>query len=279
MGPAIEKKAISVKHEVLFICDIDGVLTNSNSPNQGVDRDALAALHAEVCRGGRLALATGRPFAWVEKEIFKSDCFTEKQKSETIVASENGAVISIFQNGAWETKVNSQVRIPEEVARALMNLAYKYSDCMFYDSDKLTMGTLVELEGSPGVKPKFQSLKGELTNRLQGEFQIHPQLRVSNTAIAIDVCHVDATKRLAAQEIINRIGGGRRVRIFGDSTTDGDLAIGAAELLPYGDIAFNFLGDRELDSSMADQLQSKGIHILRSKTAFSPGLRGLLRAA
>ena len=260
----------------LYLVDIDGVLTDSNSLSQGVDEAALIAV-LRASAFGKLALATGRPFSWVEASILSNRLFSEQLKCEIIVASENGAVISTYCEGEWKSLVNSKVSVSNEVKQAFKDLANSYSDFICFDSEKVAMATIAELSNSQSAKELFQSRKKSLLNELQERFCNHDELRISTSSIAIDACHTAATKRLAASEVISRVGGFKRIVAIGDSSSDGDLALEAKALLPKANVSFYFVGKDSIHSIMEQALRRSNIPLLISKESYSRGVVSLLQ--
>ena len=278
MEPNPQTQTIHITCEDLYLCDIDGVLTDSLSEYQGADIEALDAL-LKVSAQGELGLATGRPLSWVETHILETGLISEDQKSRIVVASENGAVLSRYEAGQWSNHVNETVVVPTEIKQAFRVTAKQHEDCMEYDYEKVAMATLIELEGSVRAKERFQSIKDELSTDLRQQFSHVQHVRISNTAIAIDACHIEATKALAAKELLLRLGGGKRVHVFGDSSSDSDLAISAALALRMSAVTFNFVGNQKLDESAVAELQRCGVQIARSEADFSKGLIELLGEA
>lgn len=57
-----------ISHDILFISDLDGVVTDAKSKEQRLDRRAFDEL-LSTSSGHALAFATGRPFSWVEQNV------------------------------------------------------------------------------------------------------------------------------------------------------------------------------------------------------------------
>src|SRR5689334_1441367 len=114
------------KVKEMFIFDVDGVLTTSDS-REIKEEKIITYIINLLKRGDPVAFVTGRPISWIKKNFLNrllSTIEDSKLKSNIFVSAEKGGVLITFDEAGEEIeKVNEDSRVPDEIRNALRKVA------------------------------------------------------------------------------------------------------------------------------------------------------------
>lgn len=189
---------------MLFIFDIDGVLTNPTTKK--VDNNELFAKLNQLSKTMPILLNTGRSAQWVIDKILPH-LNINQSTSNFYAACEMGAVLlTIDNNGKPNININKDVssqKIPKELYDTITDMvAQNYDASMFVDTTKQVIMT-VEMQDNYPID-KYEIDKEELKNSIEIILKhYHPNLHIrpSSSTIAIDIKPVQLTKGYGAKMI------------------------------------------------------------------------------
>ena len=234
----------------LIILDIDGVFTDPSTGSQRVDPGLLALVDSLHTRGVSTAFATGRPFAWVTANLIPAMSDSQRMRPH-FFASENGAVISVMNDGAISTRVLDRLKVPDEIRDVVRECADSSKSFLHFDKEKLAMATVFETPGKAGFREWFDAHAPEIVGRLEAKINergLSSEFRVVRTTIAIDVEHVEGSKLLAANDaadfFLERGSQFKTIIAVGDSPTDANLTRGLIQRFPNAMHHFAFVGEK-----------------------------------
>jgi hydroxymethylpyrimidine pyrophosphatase-like HAD family hydrolase len=219
----------------MLVFDLDGVVTDPDSLTYDVNKDIIEIIAQDLRRHIPVALNTGRAVSWVEAQVLPhlKEVDADALSLLTIVGEKGGAVAE-FDGNVWQSNVDEELALPTGFkAKALEILdrdraGHKLSKYMFWDEDKLTMGSFEKYPSIP--IEEFSNHQAVLTTDLDvlmRHFNMS-DFKLDIGLLATDVEHISAGKHKGAQQIVSWL---TRHRImpksyitFGDSSTDALMA-------------------------------------------------------
>ena len=212
----------------IYIFDVDGVLNDLRVYEP--DKRILAHMSALLKNGVRVAINTGRGYAWIEETVvqpIRRKLDDAKALERLFVSVEMGGLAVEFING-MEQKIHSAFSLTAEQieqVRQLYEQHPEYADRVHWYA-KESMATLDKNDDTP--LELFKPAQKELTGMLRDLF-IDQSVEVANSNDAIDVHAPEAGKRAGAQLIYEWLRRTTDVQhdhfvCFGDSLVDYEMA-------------------------------------------------------
>lgn len=238
-----------------MVFDLDGVVTDPTADTNEVSKDVLDAIAADLKSGTPVSFNTGRAFKWVDDEILVHlQSLSPAELENLLVVSEKGSLVVEFNNGKPVLEIAKSLSLPKPFANDVKALlkkdqgSWKLSDFMFWDEDKMTMGSIEKLRDKPIPLDEFHEKRDVLLKELEKLMQKHKlsDFKIDATIIATDLEHKTAGKHKGAEQVINWL---KRKRItpeefitFGDSPSDAEMARVFSESAPT---KFIYVGKNE----------------------------------
>lgn len=218
----------------MFVFDLDGVVTDPRDGNV-VSAEVMARVANELSKGKPVAFNTGRSHVWVEENILPVLKCSPSDLSHLLLVAEMGSVVGTFRSGKLKIEKDQELSLPTEFIRAVEELIAKkqsdgtsYTDVMYWDASKVTMGSLekkthVSIADYDHAREKFHP---EL-NALIDEHGLD-EFKIGVSIIATDVMHRSTGKHKGAERVLEWLDDrGEKPEIiytFGDSVSDSAMA-------------------------------------------------------
>lgn len=210
----------------LYVFDLDGVITNPE--NSAVNNNVLAKIHGILAGGSRVAVNTGRSYAWVEQNLVH---YLESHNDASLfelllVVCEKGGEMIHWQHGQSTVSPSKYAlsKTDYDKVKAHFDRADNI-DTMFWDDTKRTMATIEKYPSANLAEFHIQqqALTASLRDLFQGE-----AVKIDPTTIATDVESPQAGKYGGAEIIHEWASSGALEAAcicFGDSISDYDMAV------------------------------------------------------
>lgn len=223
----------------VYIFDVDGVLTDPN--DKLFDRETMENIAKRLNEGKPVILNTGRSVSWVQSNIvarlhFAHNVMDKKAWQNLFIIGEKGGTWLGFNEEGLMPPMPSRdesIAMPKDILKTVEELAQEYKDTMFYDTTKLTMASIEQINGftEKEHEEKFVPAQKELAERLDEflhEIGLSDTFRVDKTQIATDIENKFVGKDFAIQRAIawlrQRRISPKKYITFGDSTSDFAMA-------------------------------------------------------
>jgi HAD superfamily hydrolase (TIGR01484 family) len=260
------------KGKIVFLFDVDGVLTDKRKVNPEVLTEI-----ARLLEYNPTVLITGRSVAWLSERVLpklENQVSVPNVLSNLLVLAEIGSVLIEYRNAKRKITMDRRVKIPKVLIQKTKELAHKeeFSEYLFFDNTKKTMISVeMQEEGEFEDQKRVLARMTSLLKKIIIEQKLENRFEIIETAIATNiqsktVCKGSAARR--AWELLRRRDiSCSNIFIFGDSRED--LRMGE-ELKRIGaPFSFVYVGP--------ERLRRVGFTVTRTLELYDRGTLSFLR--